>query len=481
MAMLVARTSQGVLRPCSSSTLAPHRTEVPMRHPRRTATATTLLTAAGLVVAAGLAAPAAGSPTAPDPDGSGPYSDTATGVIPGLVAPPRGGPLLAPEGTARSTAGLPASGLPSRLTSRSTSMLPGFSGSVVDASTGSSIWTRQSTKALRPGSTIKLLTATTAMRTFGTRHHFVTPVLRAGSRGDYVYLKGVGDPTLNSYRLDKMAASAAYQLKKAGIRTVSLRVDDTLFPAPTNAPGWEASDVGQWVTPVRALAYDGRLVSDSTMDTGSRFRAELVSRGITVRDLRRAKTAPGARQIAAGSSPELRRIVGDMLRVSHNDYAEKLLWASGMKAGAPRTWAGVTAHSRAQVAHYGVSTSGGVLSDGSGLSRSNALTSRTLTQLVLALHRHSIMRPVVFASSAMPISGQTGTLENRFATAPASCAVGRVRAKTGSLRDAGAMAGVATGTDGTKRVFAVISNDQPYDADLRSRIDELVATTTLCM
>ncbi|WP_191681093.1 D-alanyl-D-alanine carboxypeptidase [Janibacter melonis] len=439
----------------------------------------------------GLAAPATADPaparvpaqvtTPPDPGGEGEHSDTATGTIPTFV--PRARIDAAPEldGTARAVSALPASGLPARLTSRSTSMLPTFSGSVVDASTGSSIWTRQSTTALRPGSTMKLLTATTAMRTLGTRHHFVTPVLRGGSRGDHVYLKGVGDPTLNSFRLDKMAASAAYQLKKAGVRTVSLRVDDTLFPAPTNAPGWERSDVGQWVTPVRALAYDGRMEQDSTMDTGRRFRAELVSRGITVRDLHRGRTVPGARQIAAGSSPELRRIVGDMLRVSHNDYAEKLLWASAMKAGAPRTWAGVTAHSRSQVAHYGVSTSGGVLADGSGLSRSNRLTSRTLTQLVLALHRHSIMRPVVFGSASMPVAGRTGTLEKRFGTAPASCAVDRVRAKTGSLRDAGAMAGIATGIDGRRRVFAVISNGQPYDADLRARIDRLVATTTLCM
>ncbi|WP_252976294.1 D-alanyl-D-alanine carboxypeptidase [Janibacter melonis] len=88
---------------------------------------------------------------------------------------------------------------------------------------------------------------------------------------------------------------------------------------------------------------------------------------------------------------------------------------------------------------------------------------------------------MIFADASLPIAGRTGTLQNRFETAPASCAVGRVRAKTGSLRDAGAMAGIAKGTDGKERVFAVVSNGQPYDADLRGRIDSFVATTTLCM
>ncbi len=107
-----------------------------------------------------------------------------------------------------------------------------------------------------------------------------------------------------------------------------------------------------------------------------------------MRDLRRGATATGAQQIASGRSPELRTIVGDMLRVSHNDYAEKLLWASGMKAGTSRTWAGVTSYSRSQVAGYGVSTYGSVTADGSGLSRSDRLTSHTLAQLVLALRKH---------------------------------------------------------------------------------------------
>ena len=72
----------------------------------------------------------------------------------------------------------------------------------------------------------------------------------------------------------------------------------------------------------------------------------------------------GARRVASRPSPEMRRIVADMLRVSHNDYAEKLLWASGMKAGAARTWRGVTTYSRSQVSGYGVPLTGAVLADG---------------------------------------------------------------------------------------------------------------------
>lgn len=434
----------------------------------------TYLTPLVAALLSALAVPVAGA--APDPRADLERSEEVTGP----VAPFDDSAAASTKAPSVTTA-LSGSGLPSRLTSRSTSLMPGFTGTVLESGTADLVWSRQAKTALKPASAMKVLTATSALRTFGTRYRYVTPVLRAGSKGDYVYLKGVGDPTLSSTRLDRMAASAAYRLKKSGVRSVVLRIDDTLFPAPTDAPGWESGDSGRWVTPVRALAYDGRVVADSSMDTGARFRTELESRGITVRGMGRARTVHGATQIAAGSSPELRTIVGDMLRVSHNDYAEKLLWSAGMKAGAERTWAGVTAHTRRQVEGLHVSLGGATLSDGSGLSRTNRLTSLSLARLVAALRGHSGLSPVIFADSATPIAGRTGTLENRFRTAPTSCAAGRVRAKTGSLRDVSAMAGIAEGADGTERVVAVITNGQSNTADLRDRMDRLVATTTLCM
>lgn len=436
----------------------------------------TVSTGAAAAVALGASSVGAAPPTDPERDLE--RSGTTTGV----VSPVPTDLADVPDAGAatRRSGAVSAETMSSRLTTLSTPLLPGYSGTVIDTRTGQTIWSRQATTRLRPASNMKLVTATTALRTFGTRHRFVTPVYRAGSKGDYVYLRGVGDPTLSSYRLDQMARSAAWRLKTSEVRTVRLRVDDTLFPAPTNAPGWEAEDVPQWVAPVRALVVDQANVEDTSMDAARVFRQRLERWGIRVVDTRRARTAGGATKIAEGRSPELRTIVADMLRVSQNDYAEGLLWASGMTVGAPRTWAGVTAHARTQIGGYGVPTSGLTFADGSGLSRANRLDARSLGALVLALHEHPVLGPIVFGDDGMPIAGRTGTLENRFQTAPSTCAIGKVRAKTGSLRDTSALSGVARGTDGVDRVFVNLSNGTANTSTLRDRIDALAATATGC-
>lgn len=425
-------------------------------------------------VAAGAASALALGPAAAD---TPPEDLERAESVTGRVSPAE---PAAPAPQVRRGAAVSAADLAARLDAAAGPLTPGFGGIVTDTRTGRTVWQHQSTWRRAPASTMKVVTATTALRTFGSRHRFVTPVSRAGTNGDYVYLRGVGDPTMSSWRLDSMARSAAWRLKKAGTTSVRLRVDDTLFPAPTNAPGWEPGDVGRYVTPVRALVRDQSDVSDTSMDAGSYFRSRLEHWGVDVTQLKRAKTHWQAETIAEGTSPQLRDIVGDMLRVSQNDYAESLLWAAGMRAGALRTWSGVTEHSTAMVGGYGVPTDGLTFSDGSGLSRSNRLSARALSVLLLALYEHPSLSQVIFADDAMPISGRTGTLSNRFGSWPATCAVGRVRAKTGSLRDATALAGVAEGTDGVERVFVALSHGPDNTATVRHRIDVLAATATTC-
>lgn len=134
-----------------------------------------------------------------------------------------------------------------------------------------------------------------------------------------------------------------------------------------------------------------------------------------------------------------------------------------------------------ELRRYGIPVSGLRLHDGSGLSRSNRATATTLQSLVGELYTDPAMKPHFFSDTALPVAGRTGTLEDRFATSPSSCAVGRVRAKTGSLRDATVLTEIATGTDGRTRAFAFVSHDRTNTAAVRQRIDELAATTVACM
>lgn len=229
---------------------------------RRTVVAlTALITAAGLVPAS--------AATAPDPERQ---PERVTGVPrPAAPVPPGSPGDLGSAGTpgdlgSSSTAtAVPNPTIAARLQSRSQAIVPTFGGKVSDVGSGAKIWSRGSTVGMRPASATKVLTATSALRVLGASHRYRTTVLQSQSARDHVYLKGSGDPTLSTARLQQLAATTATSLKAEGITTATVRVDDSLFPRPTNATGWESSDVPQWVAPVRALVVDQQNSADTSM------------------------------------------------------------------------------------------------------------------------------------------------------------------------------------------------------------------------
>src|SRR5699024_4823179 len=112
-------------------------------------------------------------------------------------------------------------------------------------------------------------------------------------------------------------------------------------------------------------------------------------------------------------------------RVSQNDYAEALAWTTALEAGGSRTWNAVNWRTQREVQRYGIGTSGMRLHDGSGLSRANRISAASLASLMAKLYSDQQMRSIFFGSSALPVAGRTGTLENRFSAWPSSCATGR--------------------------------------------------------
>lgn len=428
---------------------------------------------AALVAAGGSASAAPTADPGPDTD-----LERVPGTVTGIPAP--ADPLPSSPRTRSGAAAVSTDLMSRRLQSRSQSLVPTFGGRVMDVASGETIWSRGSAPGLVPASATKVLTGYTALKTLGPSHRYSTTVHQAKSWRSYIYLKGSGDPTLSTYRLKMLAATTASTVRAEGIRTVTLRVDDSAFPKPTNAVGWQTGDVPRYVAPVRALVVDQRNSMDTSMDAAQVFADALKARGVSVRSISRGQRTSTSREIATRPSPLLRTIVRDMLRESQNDYAEALLWTSGLAAGASPTWAGVTGHVRQTVRSYGVTTMYTRLHDGSGLSRSNRVSAVTLASLTRKLYADPTYRPLVYSSTGMPVAGRTGTLKNRFSSWPSSCAVDKVRAKTGSLRDVTVLTGIATGRDGRVRSFAFIANGRANTAAVRTRLDELAATVVGC-
>lgn len=153
---------------------------------------------------------------------------------------------------------------------------------------------------------------------------------------------------------------------------------------------------------------------------------------------------------------------------SNNAYADVLLRYLGGYSSVVST-----------LSTIGVDPQGYRMADGSGLSRSNLATPRTLVNTLRAMS--SAKGSDLFLAS-LPIAGQTGTLKNRLLD---STTQGAVRAKTGTLRGVRALSGYVENPQYGTLVFSAIANQPRNRSDtlLVNTLDEIVlrlSTITSC-
>ena len=182
-------------------------------------------------------------------------------------------------------------------------------------------------------------------------------------------------------------------------------------------------------------------------------------------------TAPGVRLLAR----RLARPWGELLRAMNkqsDNPSARLLYLSlglGAMADSPQASTQELAHQavRGWLAQHRIDATGLVLDNGSGLSRSERLTPRQLA-LMLVAAQAGRWGPELMMS--LPVAGVDGTLRNRFKDSPAT---GRARLKTGSLKNAIALAGYVPDPQGRWwALSAMISHDQAGAA--RPALDALV-------
>lgn len=364
---------------------------------------------------------------------------------------------------------------------------------------GTEVYSAAGDRARIPASTMKILTAATALTLLGAEHRFETTVTRPDAK--QIVLVGGGDPYLCSRRvcapqsakLQTLAAQTARELKLTEAASVSLGYDDSLFSGPAWNPGWPPGYVDQ-VTPTSALWVDeGRI---SGFSPGAReakpakaaaeeFAALLKKAGVKVTSISPLTSPEDAEEIAAVQSQPLAVIVEEILLRSDNDAAEVLLRQAGVnslgkgsiKAGqqvVSATIAELTPNAEGERKYNGVK-----IVDGSGLARTNKVPS----ELLVALVRLGIdpQTPALRAlATGLPVAGVTGSLTDRFVSTSTDPARGMVRAKTGTLRKTHALAGYVQTVDGTTLAFAFLVNDAKSDYAARVWLDRVSATIAGC-
>lgn len=358
------------------------------------------------------------------------------------------------------------------------------SGVVLDADSGTTVWGHNASTALMPASNAKLATSTAALTVLGPNHRFTTRVVYGKGT---LTLVGGGDRTLTTADLAELAKTAVAGLKAAGRTNVKVSVDDSLFPAPTLAQGWNDGYYPDTVAPVRALVVDGHGVQDTSIDAGQVFAQQLAAQGVTVTGgVTRATAHRTDVPVARHKSAPLSDIVHTMLKHSDNNIAETLLRMTALGAGRPATFEGGTEVVRQVLSQvYGVSLDHLELYDGSGLSRADRIPAATLAQILELLAQPRYAHTLGSILDGLPVSGEAGSTlgpeYGRFDDANSKCAVGKVHAKTGTLTGAIALSGLTQGKDGKWKVFSFVENGATADPNsIKDAMDDLAATVNGC-
>jgi D-alanyl-D-alanine carboxypeptidase/D-alanyl-D-alanine-endopeptidase (penicillin-binding protein 4) len=332
---------------------------------------------------------------------------------------------------------------------------------VLDLRTGRALFTQNSGRALRPASNEKLATTYAALSALGPAFRIETDVLGEGHQSGTTWLgnlvlKGYGDPALTAAEL----VSLAHQVAAAGIRHVSGRIlgDESWFDARRTGVGWKAEFYLHESPALSALivnrGWTGRYeTSRPALMAAQLFRLDLRHAGISVAGGAAVGVASGAAvQLAGVQSPPVSALVRHMDVYSDNFYAEILMKEVGAVQGSGGSAAAGLAVTRRLLTAAGVPLAGVRMVDGSGLSLIDRWTTGALATLLRTMWLDPDLRPYVVP--ALPVAGETGTLEHRMRNRPAR---GVVRAKTGTTDNSSALSGFV----GDRYVFSIVENGRP--------------------
>lgn len=367
-----------------------------------------------------------------------------------------------------------------------------FSGTVADAETGEVLWSQRPDEPMTPASTTKVLTAAAALLTLPDSHRVATRVVRGDGDGAIVLVAG-GDPTLTAQPVGQPGfypgaariADLVEQISRSGMQVRSIGVDTSIYSGPTMAQGWFPADIaGGSIAPIEPIMLDGGrlnpLVDESPRSTTPALdagRALAVGLGVDPALVTIGSAAEGADQLAEVQSAPLRTRLQQMTSRSDNVLAEAVGREISLDLNTAASFSGATAAVGQTLFTAGFDMTGLALEDVSGLSEDGLIPARLLDQVLTSAAgtAQPALRPML---DFLPIAGATGTLSDRYASGDRTGA-GWVRAKTGTLAAASALAGYVLDVDGRVLTFALMSNGRPPEVS-RPALDAVASTLRLC-
>jgi D-alanyl-D-alanine carboxypeptidase/D-alanyl-D-alanine-endopeptidase (penicillin-binding protein 4) len=348
---------------------------------------------------------------------------------------------------------------------------------------GQPVYQRNPAAPLTGASTQKLFTATALLLALGPDATFTTSVVAAAApsggvvAGD-LFVVGGGDAALatqawpagtpgNRPRAIHDVEPLVQAIVDAGVTRIDgsvvgdgSRYDDQRYQSSLASRLIDQDQVGPvgglmindgfaQFSPERSLASTVPAV-DPAADFARVLTELLRTRGVTVAGEPRAGAAPeGAAEVTAIASPPIAQVVAEMLTYSDNETAEAAMKEIGRAVSDQGTWAAGAAAVTQLLTDAGVPMGGVQVVDGTGLTTDDRLTCDALVELLSRPETGPVVR------DGLAVAGETGTLAETWA---GTTAVGRLRAKTGTLRNATALAGEIDVSDGDTVTFAYVAN-----------------------
>ena len=307
---------------------------------------------------------------------------------------------------------------------------------IYDLTADSVLYTSGHRQTLRPASTMKLVTAVTALDQLPADYQLKTSLYYTGSiKGGTLYgnLCCVGgmDPMFGMADLNYFVNQVRHQ----GIDTIRGRLlpDLTFKDNDLLGEGWCWDDDNPILTP---LLFDGK---DDFME---RFERELKRDGVVIINTDAPRSRSSKFICARGHT------VDDGTRPAKAkqsaNVVKRMIQKVALRPGDYR------------------------IADGSGLSLYNYVSAELETRLL----RYIWKRPKLFERlyDSLPIAAVDGTLKKRMLN---SYAAGNVHAKTGSVSGISSLAGYCTAANGHEICFSIINQGIMHMADGRDLQDQL--------
>ena len=338
------------------------------------------------------------------------------------------------------------------------------SAGIWDAATGKVLERHQDELALVPASTTKVVTTYALLKTLKPEFTVETEIwgdLKDGVvQGDLVF-KGDGDPLLTSERIWMVAQT----LKRLGVQRVTgnLRLDQTAFDGQREPEGWENTSADT-LPPVLPLSVNfnrdesGRLVADPERQSRETLQRILQETGIAIEG--RSGVPWNGRKLMGWMSPPLRAMVVDINKWSNNFMIEMLV----RKFGAGSWPRGVKRVQEFYRTAFDLGPETIRITDGSGLSKNNRLSARTLAIILRGAYHDFEVGPE-FVSSLKIIGGEPWKLKIKDPNLTR-----RVRVKSGHLDRVTSLCGYLQTLDGQVRVFAILLNGPSRDEDIWDQV-----------